>query len=391
MQHVPWARPPPVLASPRVWGSGDGADLAGLSCAGRGRARPPARAGELIFQAFDAAPLNASEKRLLQTALAAQGDYRGPLDGDWGAASRAALAAYAAREFGAAAAERPRRRAGPRLPRRGGRERLGLQLPARARRVARPAARAPRPARARGGRRAALDRRRPADRAHPPLRRRARPGAGTPRRSRPTPARRRSPPCAGPTCSSPRRARGTGGASTPARTAPAAHWATVFLAGEPDQAGALNLAAGSIRPGGPLPWDLPGARPADRAGQRDRGVPRRSRPATRRCGRRPGLAARRGAAAQRVRRHQHRLGLLPRGADGGDGRARGGRLRPGHARRRPRAGADRVRPRPRRGRARGRPARPATGCRWPTASSGSASGCTRRGSPTTASPAPRST
>ncbi len=59
-----------------------------------------ARAGELIFQDFDAAPLNASEKRLLQTALAATDDYRGPLDGDWGAASQAAFAAYAAREFG---------------------------------------------------------------------------------------------------------------------------------------------------------------------------------------------------------------------------------------------------------------------------------------------------
>ena len=53
--------------------------------------------------AVDAAPLNASEKRLLQTALAATDDYRGPLDGDWGAASQAAFAAYAAREFGGAA------------------------------------------------------------------------------------------------------------------------------------------------------------------------------------------------------------------------------------------------------------------------------------------------
>jgi hypothetical protein len=35
---------------------------------------PAARAGELIFQDFDAAPLNASEKRLLQTALAVGGD-----------------------------------------------------------------------------------------------------------------------------------------------------------------------------------------------------------------------------------------------------------------------------------------------------------------------------
>jgi hypothetical protein len=62
-----------------------------------------ARAGELIFQDFDSAPLNASEKRLLQTALAATDDYRGSLDGDWGAASQAAFATYAAREFGGAA------------------------------------------------------------------------------------------------------------------------------------------------------------------------------------------------------------------------------------------------------------------------------------------------
>jgi S1-C subfamily serine protease len=34
-------------------------------------------------------------------------------------------------------------------------------------------------------------------------------------------------------------------------------WATVLLAGEPDQAGALNLAATSIRPGTPVLWDLP--------------------------------------------------------------------------------------------------------------------------------------
>ena len=64
---------------------------------------PPARAleageaeaVEAIFADFDAAALNDSERRLLQTALAVAGDYRGPLDGAWGAASQAALRAYA--------------------------------------------------------------------------------------------------------------------------------------------------------------------------------------------------------------------------------------------------------------------------------------------------------
>jgi serine protease Do len=36
-----------------------------------------------------------------------------------------------------------------------------------------------------------------------------------------------------------------------------AGWATVLLVGAPDAAGALNLAAASIRAGEPLPWDLP--------------------------------------------------------------------------------------------------------------------------------------
>ena len=34
-------------------------------------------------------------------------------------------------------------------------------------------------------------------------------------------------------------------------------WATVFLAGDADAGGALNLMASSIRPGPPLAWDLP--------------------------------------------------------------------------------------------------------------------------------------
>src|SRR5688572_1333700 len=59
-----------------------------------------ARAADGIFDPFDPAPLNESERRLLQTALAAAGDYPGPLDGRWGPGSQAALEAWAAREFG---------------------------------------------------------------------------------------------------------------------------------------------------------------------------------------------------------------------------------------------------------------------------------------------------
>jgi len=59
-----------------------------------------ARAADGIFDPFDPAPLNDSERRLLQTALAAAGDYPGPLDGRWGPGSQAALEAWAAREFG---------------------------------------------------------------------------------------------------------------------------------------------------------------------------------------------------------------------------------------------------------------------------------------------------
>lgn len=48
---------------------------------------------------FEAAAFDAAERRLLQTALAASGDYRGGLHGTWDPASQAAAQAYAAREF----------------------------------------------------------------------------------------------------------------------------------------------------------------------------------------------------------------------------------------------------------------------------------------------------
>jgi S1-C subfamily serine protease len=65
-------------------------------------AGPPPASRALLAEEFDATALDASERRLLQTALTLAGDYEGPLDGVWGADSDAALAAYAGRGFGPA-------------------------------------------------------------------------------------------------------------------------------------------------------------------------------------------------------------------------------------------------------------------------------------------------
>lgn len=62
-------------------------------------AAAPARADGVLYAPFDAAALRPAEIRLLQTALAAGGDYDGPLDGAWGRPGASALAAYAQREF----------------------------------------------------------------------------------------------------------------------------------------------------------------------------------------------------------------------------------------------------------------------------------------------------
>ncbi|MFO1210171.1 MAG: serine protease [Amaricoccus sp.] len=60
-------------------------------------------AAESLFRPFDAAAFTASERRLLQTALAEAGDYRGPLDGTWTDRSQSAMQGYAFREYDAAA------------------------------------------------------------------------------------------------------------------------------------------------------------------------------------------------------------------------------------------------------------------------------------------------
>ncbi len=53
----------------------------------------------VLHAGFALAPLDRSERRLLQTALAALGDYRGMLDGIWGPESRTALERYVRRMF----------------------------------------------------------------------------------------------------------------------------------------------------------------------------------------------------------------------------------------------------------------------------------------------------
>jgi serine protease Do len=55
--------------------------------------------GDATLAGFEAVRLPEQERRMLQLALAYEGDYAGALDGVWDSASEAALAAYAAREF----------------------------------------------------------------------------------------------------------------------------------------------------------------------------------------------------------------------------------------------------------------------------------------------------
>lgn len=64
----------------------------------------PADPVDRLFENFDATPLTATEKRVLQTALAAGGFYEGLLDGVWGGGSQAALEAYVSEEYGGAGA-----------------------------------------------------------------------------------------------------------------------------------------------------------------------------------------------------------------------------------------------------------------------------------------------
>lgn len=219
-------------------------------------AAPRPAAADTIFDGFDARPLASSEKRLLQTALAASGDYHGALDGYWGAESQLALVAYSLRAYGD----------GPRnahvgalalgfldsvaqsgwdfsfLPELG----VSLALP--------------------------LGELKPAEAEEGGERRWSRDGALTVLTHRFTAAEARRWHTAS------RRANDRPEALTTLRVPDlmitagelrdgrrfftrsdrtGAGWATVYLAGAADRLGALNLIASSIAPGEPLPWDLP--------------------------------------------------------------------------------------------------------------------------------------
>ena len=214
-----------------------------------------AGAGDPVFDRFDPGPLNDSERRLLQTALAAAGDYPGPLDGAWGPGSEAALAAWTTREIGGAADNAaaaalvlsfldevsaggwdfrlldgygvslalPLDRLGPVEPEEGGERRWS-----------------------RDGSLTVLTHRFDHDET------RAWHGAAERAGGASEPATRREPDLMV-----------TSGALRDGRRfftrsdRTADGWSTVYLAAADDDAAAMNLVAASIRPGPPLPWDLP--------------------------------------------------------------------------------------------------------------------------------------
>lgn len=74
--------------------------LVAIAVLGAALAGPAAASQERLFEEFDARPFDRTEKRLLQTALAAGGQYSGLLDGLWGRGSQAAIEAYARTEYG---------------------------------------------------------------------------------------------------------------------------------------------------------------------------------------------------------------------------------------------------------------------------------------------------
>ncbi len=215
-----------------------------------------AHAEEPIFEAFDAATLDASEKRLLQTALAVAGDYRGTLDGAWGPRSQAAIEAYAEREFGSAALNA--HAAALVLAFIDEVSASGWDfsyLPDLDVSLALPLARLGRAESEEGGQRrwtddgslTVLTHRFDAEetqRWH---------GAAVKANARAEALFTERRPGLLVTRGMLRDGRNFFTRSERRGD----HWATVFLAGEADQADAVNLAAASIRAGHPLPWDLP--------------------------------------------------------------------------------------------------------------------------------------
>ena len=184
MQHVVWAGAHPMLLSPRVRGIGDAAGAVvsvWLRLSPRWSLPRRAPATEPIFAALRRRGRSTARRSACCRPRSPRpATIAGRSTAPGAPAARPRSRPTPAREFGGAAAQRPRRRAGPGLSRRGRPQRLGLQLPARARHLAGAAARPAEARRGRGGRRAALERATAADRPHPPLRPPPRPGAGTP-------------------------------------------------------------------------------------------------------------------------------------------------------------------------------------------------------------------
>lgn len=217
-------------------------------------AAPPASAANLIEEPFDPAPLSVPETRLLQLALAATGDYSGPTDGVWGDASAAALDLYAAREFGTAA-----------LNAHAAALVLGFveeveasgwdyrYLPDLGVSLALPLARLGAEESEEGGRRWWIDDGRMTLLVH------SFDEAGTQAWHR---AAARAGGSSGRTETGADRIETRGvlrdGRDFFTRSDRVdGEWATVFLAAEPDQIGAMNLAAQTLAPGQPQPWSLP--------------------------------------------------------------------------------------------------------------------------------------
>jgi hypothetical protein len=219
-------------------------------------AAPPARPDEAIFEPFDAVPLAPSEKRLIQTALAATADYRGTLDGAWGRLSQSALEAYTAREFGGSALN-----AHAAALVLGFLDEVGESgwdfsyMPDLGISLALPLGRMGSPEPEEGG-----ERRWTHDGSLTVLTHRFADGEVEAWHSAAARADTR------PDALYTLRQHGllaTGGTLSDGRLfytrsdRTSAGWATVYLASGTDQAGALNLIASSIRPGRPLSWELP--------------------------------------------------------------------------------------------------------------------------------------
>ena len=214
----------------------------------------PVTAATPIGDPFDPTPLTAPETRLLQLALAATGDYAGPSDGVWSDASAAALDLYAAREFGT-----PALNAHAAALVLGFVEEVGASgwdyryLPDLGVSLALPLARLGPEEEEEGGRRWWIDDGRMTLLVHDFSeagaqawhRAAARAGGGSGRTE------------TGADRIETRGVLGDGRDFFTRSDRMGDDWATVFLAAEPDQIGAMNLVVLTLAPGQPQPWNLP--------------------------------------------------------------------------------------------------------------------------------------